>query len=62
MKVSVDAELCILCELCEDTCPDIFEMGPESSRVKVDVVPKDQEECVRQAAESCPTEAITIEE
>jgi ferredoxin len=55
MKVRVDPDLCT------ETCPDIFEMGEDVATVKVDVVPSDSEECVRQAAEDCPAEAIIIE-
>jgi len=62
MKVSIDAELCTACELCVDTCPEIFEMGDDTATVKVDTVPEDQEDCVREAAENCPVEAIRIEE
>ncbi len=62
MKVSIDAELCTGCELCVDTCPEIFEMGDDTATVKVDTVPEDQEDCVREAAENCPVEAILIEE
>ncbi len=62
MKVSIDAELCTACELCVDTCPEIFEMGDDSATVKVDTVPEDQEDCVREAAENCPVEAIQVEE
>ena len=62
MKVSIDAELCTACELCVDTCPEIFEMGDDTATVKVDTVPEDQEDCVREAAENCPVEAIQIEE
>jgi len=62
MKISIDAELCTGCELCVDTCPEIFEMGDDTATVKVDTVPEDQEDCVREAAENCPVEAILIEE
>ena len=62
MKVSIDAELCTACELCVDTCPEIFEMGDDTATVKVDTVPEDQEDCVREAAENCPVEAIQVEE
>lgn len=61
MKVRVDPDLCTACELCTETCPDILEMGEDVATVKVDVVPSDSEECVRQAAEDCPAEAIIIE-
>jgi len=62
MRVKVDRDACTGCELCVDSCPDIFEIDDDLSRAKVDVVPEDQEECIRQAAEDCPVEAIIIEE
>ncbi len=62
MKVAVDAELCTGCELCTETCPEVFEMKGDVSVAKVKVVPEDSEDCARQAAEECPVEAITIEE
>lgn len=62
MRVSVDADLCTACELCVETCPDVFEIEGDTAVVKVDDVPEDAEDCARQAAEECPVEAITIEE
>jgi len=61
MKLRVDPDLCRACELCTETCPDIFEIGEDVATVEVDFVPSDLEECVRQAAEDCPAEAIMIE-
>jgi ferredoxin len=61
MKAIVDADLCTGCELCVDTCPDVFDMDDDIAVVKVDAVPADSEECAREAAEDCPAEAITIE-
>ena len=62
MKAVVDADLCTGCELCVDTCPDVFEMGDDVAVAKVDVVPAEFEDDARDAAESCPAEAISIEE
>jgi len=62
MKASVDADLCTGCGLCEDTCPEVFEMDEELAKVIVDEVPAGAEENCREAAESCPVEAIIIEE
>ena len=62
MKVRVDPELCTACELCTETCPDVFEMGDDVAIVRVDAVPPEAEEDARQAAEDCPAEAIIIEE
>ncbi|MGQ9609011.1 MAG: ferredoxin [bacterium] len=62
MKVKVDRDLCTGCELCVDTCPDLFEIYEDLARAKVNVVPEDQEDCAREAADGCPVEAISIEE
>ena len=61
MKATVDPDLCTGCELCVDTCPDVFEMNDDIAVVKVDVVPADSEECARESAEDCPAEAIILE-
>jgi len=62
MKAKVDPDLCTGCELCIETCPEVFEMKDDVSVVKVEVIPEDAEECAKQAAEECPVEAISIEE
>ena len=62
MKAKVDPDLCTACELCAETCPEVFEMGDDVAKAKVDVVPPEAETCVRQAADDCPAEAIIIEE
>jgi ferredoxin len=61
MKAKIDKDACTACELCVDTCPDVFEMAEDTAVVKVPAIPADQEECAKEAADSCPTEAITIE-
>ncbi len=62
MKAVVDEELCTGCELCVETCPEVFEMKGDVSVAIVDVVPEDAEDCAEQAAEECPVQAIVIEE
>lgn len=61
MKAYVNEE-CILCGLCADTCPEVFELGDEKAEVIVDEVPEEHEECCREAADGCPTDAIEIED
>ena len=62
MKAMVDPDLCTSCELCVETCPDVFEMNDEDLAVaKVSLVPEDQEALCKEAAEDCPAEAISIE-
>ena len=58
MKVKIEADLCTACDLCIDTCPDVFEMGDDVAVVKVDTVPEGLEDEVQEAIDSCPSEAI----
>ena len=62
MKVKIDEDLCTACELCVDSVPDVFEMGDDVAIVKVDTVPADLEDDTRDAADSCPADAIIVEE
>ena len=64
MKVFVDSERCQGHTLCVMIAPDSFELSDidgTSSPVN-EVVPPDQEGVVREAAQSCPEQAIAIEE
>ena len=64
MKVSVDSDRCQGHTLCAMIAPDSFllsDIDGTSSPVD-DVVPADQEDVVREAAQSCPEQAISIEE
>jgi ferredoxin len=61
MKVKVDADLCVGCGLCINTCPDVFEMKEDKAVVKMKAVPAANEDAVKQAKDECPVEAIIIE-
>ena len=61
MEVKVNDE-CSACGICEDVCPEVFELGDEKVEVKVSPVPAELEEKVREAAEECPVEAIEVSE
>jgi ferredoxin len=41
-------------------CPEVFAMGDDKSEVIMEEVPPEEEECCREAAENCPTDAIEI--
>ena len=63
MKVTIDESLCSGCGLCAETCPEVFEIGDDGiATVLVETVPSDVEDACREAAEECPSEAITIVE
>lgn len=59
MEVKVNED-CSACGICEDICPEVFELGDEIAEVKVNPVPAELEDKVRESAEECPTEAIEI--
>ncbi|MHB8964203.1 MAG: ferredoxin [Saccharofermentanales bacterium] len=62
MKAFVDRDVCIGCGICESVCPDVFLMDDEGkAKVIVDEVPQPFQACTKEAEESCPVTAISIE-
>ncbi|MDP8217623.1 MAG: ferredoxin [Candidatus Theseobacter exili] len=61
MKAVIDADLCIGCELCVNTCPEVFEMDGDKAKVIVAEVPADAEESCKSSIEDCPVDAIVAE-
>ncbi len=61
-KIKVDEELCTGCGICADICPEVFEMQDDLSVVKTSEASGEIADKVKEAQESCPTEAITSEE
>ena len=63
MKATVDGDLCTGCGLCPDICPEVFELNDLGiAETKADTVPSDAEPTCREAMETCPVEAISIEQ
>lgn len=74
MKVSIDRSTCVSCGSCWDTCPGFFEQNPDDAFSQVIATfrldgtigtgtpPADLEGCVREAADLCPVQVITIED
>ena len=60
MKARIE-DTCTACGICVDTCPDVFQMGPDIAEVIVELIPPEFEDDAQQAADECPVEAIIIE-
>ncbi len=60
VKVTIDEDACIGCEACSDELPEVFEVVEGKAKVKdPNAAPVEK---IKEVAESCPTEAITVEE
>ena len=74
MKVTIDREECTSCTICWEECPGFFEENEDDEWSQVVAkyrdgddpakgeAPPELQDCVREAAESCPVEIIQIEE
>ncbi|HOY08446.1 MAG TPA: ferredoxin [Candidatus Omnitrophota bacterium] len=60
MRAEVDKDLCTGCELCTQTCEEVFRMDDGVAVAAVDLVPEECEDLCQQAADDCPVEAIKI--
>jgi ferredoxin len=63
MRVKINEDECTGCEECVEALEDVFEMadGGEVAKVKMEVIPPELEDEVKEVAEECPAEAIIIE-
>ena len=61
MKVKVDRELCIGVSNCVAIAPTVFELDDQNKAVVLDPGSVD-EETIMEAAESCPENAIIVED
>lgn len=63
MKACVDKELCSGCGPCVDICPEVFELNEDGiAVVKTATVPSQCYQTCKEAADECPSDAISIEE
>jgi len=54
-------DTCTSCQLCIDSCPDVFDMGDDFAKVISGADLAANEACIREAAEDCPVNAIKVE-
>ena len=52
---------CTSCDLCATIAPEVFEV-PDKMVVKQNAILSENDEEIKEAAESCPTQVIKIEE
>lgn len=61
MKVTVDRDTCIGCGSCASICPDVFQLDDEGISTVIAQPDASNESSVKEAADSCPVGAISIE-
>ena len=60
MAIVINQEECIGCGTCAELCPEVFEMNEEEEKAHVKA-PNSDADCVNEAIDSCPVEAISKE-
>jgi len=60
-KLKIDETLCVGCGACTVIAPDIFVLDQDSGKAKVVSQPKEIDNQIKMAIESCPVKAIKIE-
>jgi len=61
-KIKVDQDKCIGCNTCPLIDPETFELDQNIYKAKVKKQPETITEATKSAVESCPVQAISIEE
>jgi ferredoxin len=60
MKVSLNPDECIGCNVCCQVCPDVFSLDETAGVAKV-LRSDTTEPCAKEAEESCPVSCIRVE-
>ena len=58
MAIVINEEECVGCETCVELCPSVFEMNDDGDKAVVKN-PDASDDCVDEAVETCPNEAIS---
>ena len=61
-EVSINQEECLGCEACVELCPEIFGFDIDESKAYVIMAEGGEEECIEEAASSCPAGCINYDE
>lgn len=59
-KVLVDKDKCIGCGACEALCPKILKLRGEKAEVVKKEISGEDENCAKEARDSCPVGAISV--
>lgn len=64
MRITIDESACIGAGACVMAAEEVFDQREEDGRayLLVEQAPEDQHDLVHEAAETCPTGAITVED
>lgn len=60
-KINLDQDKCIGCNTCPLLNPEVFEMDTTIYKAKVKSQPKTVDEATQSAIDSCPVQAISVE-
>ena len=60
MKIKVDKNKCLGCGLCVSLCPAVFELTNSKSQIKGKADLEKHKDCIKEAAENCPVQAIEV--
>lgn len=74
-RVSIDRILCISCGLAPTVCPQVFILGDDNGKdrlldkysketsndISLGIISDNLYDCVREAADVCPVQAITVQ-
>ncbi len=62
MKAIIDREGCISCELCAETCPEVFRMADDGLAEVYAEIDDSVKDSAIEARDNCPVSVISIED